>query len=124
MDKPGKPTTVDGYIAAASTEAQARLREMRQCLREAAPGAGEGLKWGKPAFTLGTVLFVYSAHRQHISLHPAPEAVEQFAAELVDYQTSGNTIQFPLDQPLPLALIRRIADFRVRAVVEEGASWK
>jgi len=126
MDKPGKPTTVDGYIAAASTEAQAqaRLREMRQCLREAAPGAEEGLKWGKPAFTLGTVLFVYSAHRQHISLHPAPEAVEYFAAELEGYQTSGNTIQFPLDQPLPLALIHRIADFRVRAVVEDGAGWK
>jgi Uncharacterized conserved protein len=124
MDKPGKPTTVDSYIAAASTEAQARLREMRQCLREAAPDAEEGLKWGKPAFTLGTVLFVYSAHRQHISLHPAPEAVKHFAAELEGYQTSGNTIQFPLDQPLPLALIRRIADFRVRAVVEEGAGWK
>ena len=66
------------------------------------------------------MLFVYSAHRHHVSLHPAPEAVAHFAAELADYRTSGNTIQFPLDQPLPL----RIADFRVRAVVEDGAGWK
>ena len=63
-------------------------------------------------------------HRHHVSLHPAPEAVAHFAAELASYPTSGNTIQFPLDQPLPLKLIRRIADFRVRAVVEDGAGWK
>ena len=124
MDKPGKPSTVDGYIAAAPTDAQARLREMRRCLREAAPAAEESLKWGKPAFSLGTVLFVYAAHRHHVSLHPAPETVAHFASELADYPTSGNTIQFPLDQPLPLKLIRRIAEFRVRAVVDDGAGWK
>ena len=124
MDKSGKPTTVDGYIAAAPAAVQARLREMRRCLHEAAPAAEESLKWGKPAFSLGTVLFVYAAHRHHVSLHPAPETMAHFAAELTGYPTSGNTIQFPLDQPLPLKLIRRIADFRVRAVAEDGAGWK
>lgn len=120
MDKPAKPTTVEQYIAAAPSLAQDRLREMRQCLHE----AEESLKWGKPAFSLGTVLFVYSAHKQHISLHPAIGAVAHFAPELAGHVTSGNTIQFPLDQPLPLALIRRIANFRVREVVEQGIGWK
>ncbi|KAF1701873.1 iron chaperone [Pseudoxanthomonas suwonensis] len=124
MDKPAKPTTVEQYIAAAPSLAQDRLREMRQCLHEAAPEAEESLKWGKPAFSLGTVLFVYSAHKQHISLHPAIGAVAHFAPELAGHVTSGNTIQFPLDQPLPLALIRRIANFRVREVVEQGIGWK
>jgi len=125
MEKPGKPTTVEGYIAAAAPgNAQARLREMRQCLREAAPQARESLKWGKPAFSLGTVLYVYSVHKRHVSLHPAVGAVAHFAAELGGYATSGNTIQFPLDAPLPLDLIRRMAGFRVREVVEYGGGWK
>lgn len=70
MDKPGKPSTVDGYIAAAPTDAQARLREMRRCLREAAPAAEESLKWGKPAFSLGTVLFVYAARKLPVKQTP------------------------------------------------------
>jgi len=124
MEKTTKPATVDQYIASAPPLARERLREMRQCLRDAAPEAEESLKWGKPAFTLGTVLYVYSAHRQHISLHPAVGAVAHFAEELAGYTTSGNTIQFPLGQPLPLELVRRIAAFRVREVVEDGVGWK
>jgi uncharacterized protein YdhG (YjbR/CyaY superfamily) len=124
MEKTGKPRTVDAYIAGAPPQAQQRLAEMRQCLREAAPGAEESLKWGKPAFTLGTVLYVYSAHRRHLSLHPAVGAVAHFADDLAGYTTSGNTIQFPLDQPLPLDLVRRIAAFRVREVMDDGVGWK
>src|SRR5690606_42067643 len=103
MEKPGKPTTVEGYIAAAAPgNAQARLREMRQCLREAAPQARESLKWGKPAFSLGTVLYVYSVHKRHVILHPAVGSVSHFAVELGCSAQSSNTIQFPLDTHMPL----------------------
>ena len=118
-----KPRSIDEYIAAAPAQAQKRLREMRRCLRDAAPDAEEGLKWSTPAFSHGTILFIFAAHRNHISLYPTPSAIKAFAKELEGYRTSSSTVQFPLDRPLPLSLIRRIADYRVKSVVEDGATW-
>ncbi len=96
---------------------------MRRCLRQAAPDAEEGLKWSSPAVFYDTILFMYAAHRNHISLYPTPSAIKAFSKELKGYKTSSSTVQFPLDKPLPLALIRQIADFRTKAVVEDGATW-
>jgi uncharacterized protein YdhG (YjbR/CyaY superfamily) len=118
-----KPSSVDEYIAAAPEMAQKRLREMRRCLRQSAPDAEEGLKWGSPAFSYGTILFIFAAHKNHISLYPTPSAIRKFAKELEGFRTSSSTVQFPLDESLPLSLIRQIADFRVRSVVEDSATW-
>ena len=96
---------------------------MLRCLRQAAPNAEEGLKWGSPAFSYGTILFIFAAHKNHISLYPTPSAIKTFAKELEGFKTSSSTVQFPLDKPLPLSLIRHIADFRVKSVVEDNATW-
>lgn len=118
-----KPSSVDEYIAAAPVLAQKRLREMHRCLRQAAPDAEEGLKWGTPALSYGTILFIFAAHKNHISLYPTPSAIRAFAKELDGFKTSSSTVQFPLDRPLPLSLIRQIADFRVKSVIEDNATW-
>lgn len=96
---------------------------MHRCLRQAAPEAEEGLKWGTPALSYGTILFIFAAHKKHISLYPTPAAIRKFAKELEGFKTSSSTVQFPLDKPLPLTLIRQVADFRVKAVVEDDATW-
>jgi uncharacterized protein YdhG (YjbR/CyaY superfamily) len=118
-----KAGSVDEYIESAPALAQKRLREMRRCLRQAAPDAEEGLKWGTPALSYGTILFIFAAHKNHVSLYPTPSAIRAFAKELEGFKTSSSTVQFPLDQPLPLSLIRQIADFRVKAVIEDNATW-
>ncbi len=118
-----KPGTIEEYIQAAPDIAQKRLREMLACLRKTAPKAEESLKWGSPALSYKTILFIFAAHKNHISLYPTPAAVRAFANELDVYKTSSSTIQFPLDKPLPRELIHRIAEYRVRAVLEEGANW-
>lgn len=118
-----KAGSVDEYIESAPALAQKRLREMRRCLRQAAPDAEEGLKWGTPALSFGTILFIFAAHKSHVSLYPTPSAIRAFAKELEGFKTSSSTVQFPLDQPLPLSLIRQIADFRVKAVIEDNATW-
>ncbi|MGM8229080.1 iron chaperone [Cellvibrio sp. ARAG 10.3] len=118
-----KPRTIEEYIESAPDIAQKRLREMLACLRKAAPKAEESLKWGSPALSYKTILFIFAAHKNHISLYPTPAAVRAFANELDVYKTSSSTIQFPLDKPLPRELIHRIAEYRVRAVLEEGANW-
>ena len=92
-------------------------------LREAAPNAEEAIKWGNPALSYGTILFIFAAHKKHISLYPTPAAIKAFAKDLKQYKTSSSTIQFPLDEPLPAKLIRKIADYRVREVVENDAKW-
>lgn len=118
-----KPTSLAEYIDAAPEQARERLTEMLQCLREAAPDAEEGLKWGTPALSYRTILFIFAAYKKHISLHPTPSVIAAFQKELTAYKTSSATVQFPLDEPLPLDLIRKLAEHRVRAVLEDGATW-
>lgn len=118
-----KPKTIDEYIDTAPDQAQQRLLEMLQCLREAAPDADEALKWGNPALSYQTILFIFAVYKKHISLYPTPPAIRAFDKELADYKTSSATVQFPLDKPLPVGIIRKIANYRVKAVLEDGATW-
>jgi uncharacterized protein YdhG (YjbR/CyaY superfamily) len=118
-----RPQSVSDYIAAYPKKVQQMLREMRRCLSHAAPGAAESLKWGMPAFSDQRILFTYAAFKGHLSLYPTPSVVKAFASSLTAYKTSGSTIQFPLDRPLPLALVRKIALFRVRESREKDAKW-
>lgn len=119
-----RPETIDEYIAAAPLEAQKKLREMRACIRKAAPGAEDGMKWGMPAFSGKRILVTFAALKKHIGFYPTPPAVEAFAKELSNFVTSNATIRFPLEKPLPLDLICRITEFRVRESVEEDRKWR
>lgn len=123
MTAKARPTSIEEYIDTAPDQAQQRLQEMFRCLREAAPGADEALKWGNPALSYRTILFIFAAYKKHISLYPTPQVIKAFTKELAHYKTSSATVQFPLDKPLPLGLIRKLADYRVRAVLEGGATW-
>lgn len=119
-----RPKTVPEYIQAAAKEARPKLRSMRATIRKAAPGAIEGLKWGMPSFSYRRVLVTYAAFRNHIGFYPTPSAVRAFAKDLTRFKTASGSIQFPLEKPLPLALIRRITQFRVRESREKDARWK
>jgi uncharacterized protein YdhG (YjbR/CyaY superfamily) len=66
IGKSSRPKTIDDYIEAAATEAQKKLRVMRACIRAAAPGATESLKWSMPAFSLHRILVTFAAHKNHI----------------------------------------------------------
>src|ERR1700682_4950382 len=102
-----RPKTVTEYIDAAPKEAQKKLREMRACIRKAAPGAKESLKWGMPAFSYHRILVTFAAFEHHIGFYPPPSAVKAFAEELSKFATASSSTQFPLDKPLPLLLIRK-----------------
>jgi uncharacterized protein YdhG (YjbR/CyaY superfamily) len=122
--KKARPKTITGYIQAAPKEAQKKLREMHACIRKAAPGATEGLKWGMPAFSYQKILVTFAAHKTHIGFYPTPSAVSAFAKELSKFTTAKGSIQFPLVKPLPLPLIRKITAFRVRESIEQDKKWK
>jgi uncharacterized protein YdhG (YjbR/CyaY superfamily) len=119
-----RPETIDEYIAGAAKEVQTKLREMRECIRAAAPEATEGLKWGMPAFFYRRILVTFAAYKNHIGFYPTPSAVKSFAKDLSKFKTADASIQFPLDKPLPLALIRKITEFRVRESLEQDKKWR
>lgn len=118
-----KPNTVDQYIDAAPEEAREKLREIRAILKRAAPKARETIKWGSPVFEEERILFSYTAHKSHLNFMPTGPAMEPFKQELTKYKTGKDTIQFPYDKPLPNALIRRLATYRVKQVRENDARW-
>jgi uncharacterized protein YdhG (YjbR/CyaY superfamily) len=119
-----KPKTIIEYISAAPAETREKLYEMYACIREAAPGATEGLKWGMPAFSHKRILVTFAVFKHHIGFYPTPSAVKAFEKSLSKYTTASSSIQFPLDKPLPLSLIRKITRYRVKESLEEDKKWK
>src|SRR5438876_11583688 len=113
-----RPTSITEYINAAPKEARKKLREMRACIRASAPGAAESLKWGMPAFSYRRILVTFAAFQHHIGFYPTPSAVRAFANDLSKFATAKGSIQFPLEKPLPLRLVRKITAFRVRESFE------
>ena len=122
--KRARPTSITEYINAAPKEAQKKLREMRACIRPAAPGAKESLKWGMPAFSYRRILVTFAAFEHHIGFYPTPSAVRAFAKDLTKFATAKGSIRFPLEKPLPLPLIRKITAFRVRESIDKDGKWR
>jgi uncharacterized protein YdhG (YjbR/CyaY superfamily) len=118
------PADIDAYIAGFPTNIQRVLQQIRATIRKAAPGAEEKISYQMPAFAENGVLTWFAAWKEHIGFYPTPSAIRAFADELSGYQQSRGAIQFPLDQPMPLGLIRRIVQFRVRETREKAARNK
>jgi uncharacterized protein YdhG (YjbR/CyaY superfamily) len=118
------PESVNEYISAAPPEARKKLREMRECIRASAPGAKESLKWGMPAFSYRRILVAFAAWKHHIGFYPTSSAMRAFAKDLSKFVTAKGSIQFPLEKPLPRALIRKITAFRVRESLEKDGKWR
>ncbi len=111
-DNPGF-TTIDEYHATQPADKQRLLDQLRSAILQAAPKAAETISYNMPAFKQNKVLVYYAAGKEHIGFYPTPGPIAHFAGELAAYKTSKGAIQFPLDKPLPLALIKKIVRFRV-----------
>lgn len=106
---------VGAYIATFPKKTAIKLTTLRALVQKSAPKAEEKIAYGMPAYKLaGRPLLYFAAFKKHIGFFPTPSAVEYFKNELVGYKTSKGTIQFPLDKPLPLPLIKKIVAFRVK----------
>ena len=106
--------TIDEYISAFPEDVQSILQEMRQTIRKAAPEAVEAISYQIPTFKLNGNLVHFAAFKNHIGFYPTSSGIEAFARELTPYKSSKGSVHFPLDEPIPFDLVRKIATFRVR----------
>jgi len=115
------PETQDqirAYFAALPPLARRRMSEMRRLIRSVAPGATETFSYRIPGFRLdGKVFVYYAAFKEHSSLYPMGAGIRRsHAAALKGYKVSTGTIQFPLERPLPVALVKRLVRARAAEV--------
>ena len=108
-----KPSTIDEYIAGFPEEIQTVLEQVRATIRKAAPEATEAISYAIPTFKLNGNLVHFAAFKNHIGFYPAPTGIEAFKEEFSVYNQGKGSVQFPLDQPMPLDLITRIVQYRV-----------
>ena len=117
----GAPRNIDEYLAGVPEPARGTLSKMRAAIRSAVPPeAIETISYRIPAFQHKGVLVWFAAFSEHCSLFPTASVIDAFKNELKGFRTSKGTIHFPLDNPFPVALIKKL----VRARVAQNQSKK
>ena len=114
------PKTVDDYIAGFPDPIQVILQKIRSIILETVPDAEEVISYQMPTYRLHGNLVHFAAFKQHIGFYPAPTGVEAFEKELAPYKYAKGSIRFPLDEPIPYDLIRRIVVFREKENLEKA----
>ena len=109
----GGITSIDDYISTFPKEIQKVLQELRATIKSTAPEAQEKISYQIPTFALKGNLVHFAAFKHHIGFYPTPSGIETFKKELSVYKSAKGSVQFPIDKPLPLELIRKIVKFRV-----------
>ena len=105
-------TPITDYIFQFPTEVQEKLNQLRDAILEIAPESTEKIAYGIPTFFLKGNVVHFAGYKSHIGFYPGADGIETFAGELGAYKRSKGTVQFPLDQPLPLDLVKRITTYR------------
>jgi uncharacterized protein YdhG (YjbR/CyaY superfamily) len=117
-------STVDEYIKRYPAKVQTSLRNIRKTIKAAAPKAEEVISYAIPGYKYHGMLIFFAAFKNHISVYPAPRGNDAFKQELSAYKGGKGTIQFPLEDPIPLDLIVKIIKFRMKENEEKAATKK
>ena len=116
------PKTVDEYLMTLPEDQQDALEKIRQAIKLAAPKAEEVISYQIPTYKLNGPLVHFAAFKNHLSLVVVSKSIaETFAKELAPFKSSGRTIHFTPEKPIPAALVKKIVKERVR---ENGESKK
>lgn len=119
------PTNIDEYIAGFPVDIQLILDQVRSTIKQAATDAEESIGYGMPAYkAYGKPLVYFAAFKNHIGFYATPSGHAEFAKELSKYKQGKGSVQFPIDQPMPLTLIAQIVEFRVIENQEKAKAKK
>ena len=109
-----EPQSVDAYISAAPKEVRDKLREVRAAIKAAAPTAAESISYKMPYYNYKGRLAWFGLHRTHIGLYVRPPVIEEHKKELTNYTTTKSAVHLPLDEPIPVPLIKKLVKARIK----------
>jgi len=112
--------TVDEYLSVLPKMVKGKLEELRKTIKQAAPESEELISYNMPAYKLNGILVWYAANKKHIGFYPTPSSILFFKNELAKYKTSKGAIQFPIEEKIPLALVKKIIRFRIKENSEKA----
>ena len=115
------PKNTDDYIRQFPEKQQAALEQIRKAIKAAAPAAAEVISYQMPAYKQNGMLVYFAGYENHVGFYPTPSGIEAFKKELAVYKGAKGSVQFPIDQALPLGLIKKIVEFRIK---ENAAAMK
>ncbi len=116
--------SIDGYIAVFPENVREILEKIRRVIREVAPEAQETISYGMPTFKFYGNLVHFAGWRTHIGFYPTPSGITAFQKELAPYEVTKGAIRFPLDQPIPYTLIKKIVKLRVKENLSKRKATK
>ncbi len=111
---------IDSYIATFPTNVQEKLEQVRNAIKSSAPKAEEVISYNMPAFKYHGFLVYFAGYKNHIGFYSLPSGHKAFEKELSKYKQGKGSVQFPLDKPMPLALIKKMVKFRVKENSEKA----
>ena len=117
-----KPKTIDEYIAGFPLDIQEILEKIRATIKKSAPDAHEAIKYQMPTFTLKGNLVYFAAFKKHIGFFPPTTGDEKFQREIAPYAGEKGNLRFPLNEPIPYALIAKIVKMRVKEDLAKAAA--
>jgi uncharacterized protein YdhG (YjbR/CyaY superfamily) len=118
------PGSIDEYIAGFPPDVQRILEQIRSAIRAIAPDAAETIKYRIPTFVLHENLVHFAAFTNHVGFYPTPSGIAKFKDELSAYNSAKGSVQFPIGEPIPLNLIKKIVRFRAQEVRAKSAAKK
>ena len=118
---PAKTTfnNTDEYIALFPEHIREILQKLRTTIKKAAPSAEEAISYKMPAFKLNGILVWFAVNKEHIGFYPTASPIKALKKELAGYRTSKGAIQFPIDKPIPLTLVKTIVKFKLKENAEK-----
>jgi uncharacterized protein YdhG (YjbR/CyaY superfamily) len=115
---------IDAYIYSQPIEVRERLEMVRHTIKTSAPDAEEVISYNMPAFKFYGMLVYFAVFKNHIGFYPMASGIAEFKKELSIYKGAKGSVQFPLDKPLPITLIKKIIKFRVKENIEKSKFFK
>jgi uncharacterized protein YdhG (YjbR/CyaY superfamily) len=111
---------VDEYISGFPENLRTPLEEMRTTIKKAAPKCEEVISYQMPAYKYFGILVYFAGYKNHIGFYPTASGIEVFKNELSKYKGAKGSVQFPLDKPLPGALISKIVKFKLKENIRKA----
>lgn len=122
--KIAKAANVDEYISTFPKSTQNVLEQVRKTIKKAAPAVEESISYAMPAYKLnGKPLVYFAGYENHVGLYATPSGHAAFQEELSKYKQGKGSVQFPLEEPMPLDLITRIVKFRAGVNIEKETNF-